>query len=261
MIGHRTRYSMAQMLEQQPSANVVTLLAKHGGYISIQRGSEMHDILNAVRALNDHQVMAVLAEAVATSGDLRHRVSPKTRFDERLHDLVQCLTLDGYQVVQKRLVQTDPSIADAAPIDDDLVDALRTCGVPSRAAILQKIEDSAQAFRTNPPDYNASLVNARVALETLAGDVAQAVAVAANATALPFDPTKWGSMVNYLRSSGRISLEEEKGLVGVYALLSAGAHRPMITGISEAQMTRLGRSFALNMCWFLLQNHLGRILG
>jgi len=27
-------------------------------------------------------------------------------------------------------------------------------------------------------------------------------------------------------------------------------------GIPEDQMTRLGRSFALNMCWFLLKNHL-----
>lgn len=173
-----------------------------------------------------------------------------------MHDLTQCLALDGYQVDSKRLLQTDPSITDAAPIDDDLVDALRGCQAPNRAAIIQKIEDSAQAFRTNPPDYNASLVNARIALETLAGDVA--LDVAANATPLPFDRTKWGSIISFLRMSGRITLEEEKGLVGVYALLSAGAHRPMITGISEAQMTRLGRSFALNMCWFLLQNHLGR---
>jgi len=26
----------------------------------------------------------------------------------------------------------------------------------------------------------------------------------------------------------------------------------------EAQMTRLGRSFALNMCWFLSEDHLAR---
>lgn len=77
MIGHRTRYSLAQLLEQQPTANLVTLIAKHGGHPTIRPGSEMFDILNAVRGLQDHQVMGVLAELVATAGDLRHRVSPK----------------------------------------------------------------------------------------------------------------------------------------------------------------------------------------
>jgi hypothetical protein len=48
--------------------------------------------------------------------------------------------------------------------------------------------------------------------------------------------------------------EEEKGLAGVFGFLSPGAHRPV--GIPEGQMTLLGRSFALNMCWFLLKNHL-----
>ena len=57
-------------------------------------------------------------------------------------------------------------------------------------------------------------------------------------------------------TSGEITVEEEKGLAGVFGFLSPGAHRPV--GIPEDQMTRLGRSFALNMCWFLLKNHLAR---
>jgi len=258
MFGQRTRYSLAQLLEQQALPIVTTLIAKHGGRISVGHGSEMYDIANAVRGMPDHLVMAVFAEVVATAGDLRHRVTPKYRFDERMHDLVQCLALDGYEVVDKRLRQTDPTIGDAAPIDDELIEALKASGAPHSAEVVQKIDDSAQAFRASPPDYNAALVNARVALETLAGDIADDVARAAKASPLPFDPSKWGSMIQYLRASGAISLEEERGLVGVYALLSAGAHRPVAIGISEAQMTRLGRSFALNMCWFLLQNHLAR---
>lgn len=42
--------------------------------------------------------------------------------------------------------------------------------------IVAKIADSAQAFRATPPDCNAALVNARVALETLAADVAADIA-------------------------------------------------------------------------------------
>ena len=130
---------------------------------------------------------------------------------------------------------------------------MQTCAAPRKADIVQKINDSAQAFRASPPDYNASLVNARVARETLASPIALDVASPGQP---PFDPTKWGgvSVLGYLRKSGEITVEEEQGLAGVLRFLSPGAHRPV--AIPEVQMARLGRSFALNMCWFLLQNHL-----
>ncbi|AIB19030.1 Hypothetical protein BSSP2_II0336 [Brucella suis bv. 2] len=216
----------------------------------------MYGLLNTLRDLDARTLMLALAEVVATTGDLRARVNPKYRFDERLHDLTQCLLLDGYIIKSKMLVQTDPSIIDAAPLEDDLIDALQKSGAPRAQEIIAKINDSAGAFRSTPPDYNASLVNARVALETLAGDVA-----AHNASQQPtpptYNPSKWGEVLVFLRSSGEITVEEEKGLAGVFGFLSPGAHRPM--GIPEDQMTRLGRSFALNMCWFLLKNHLLRI--
>ena len=255
MIGHRTRHSMAQLLEQQEAPLVAVLLGKHGARVSLGHGLILYDILNTVRSLDDQSALQILAEVVATAGDLRSRINPKYRFDERMHDLTQCLALDGYAVESKRLVQTDPSIADAPPIDDDLIAALQNCGAPRKADIIQKIGDSAQAFRGSPPDYNAALVNARVALETLASDVAVDVATP---SAPPFDPNKWGEVLRSLRESGEITVEEEHGLAGVFRFLSPGAHRPV--GIPEVQMARLGRSFALNMCWFLLQNHLTRRL-
>lgn len=227
----------------------MTLISKHGGSTALNHGTFMHDLVNAVRELDDHHVMGVLAEVVATASDLRFRVNPKHRFEARMHDLIQCLALDGYQVDDKHLRQTDPSIA------DDLIEALKTYGAPRSTEIIRKINDSAQAFRETPPDYNASLVNARVALETLAVDVAIDVTCGGP---LSFNPAKWGEVLQYLRVSGEISVEEEKGLAGVFQLLSPGAHRPVAIGIPQAQMTRLGRSFALNMCWFLLQNRLAR---
>ncbi|WP_207238100.1 MULTISPECIES: hypothetical protein [unclassified Pseudomonas] len=63
-------------------------------------------------------------------------------------------------------------------------------------------------------------------------------------------------MIAFLSSSGEITMEEEKGLAGVFGFLSPGAHRPI--GIPQSQMTRLGRSLALNLCWFLLHNRLAR---
>ncbi|WP_206093550.1 hypothetical protein [Pandoraea sp. ISTKB] len=91
-----------------------------------------------------------------------------------------------------------------------------------------------------------------MALETLAKDVALDVAYQQSLTQ-SYNPAKWGEVISFLRSSGEITPEEEKGLTGVFGFLSPGAHRPI--GIPEDQMTRLGRSFALNMCWFLLKNH------
>jgi hypothetical protein len=152
-------------------------------------------------------------------------------------------------------VQIDPSIADAEPLEDELVVALQSSGAPHATEIVAKIGDSALAFRATPPDYNAALVNARVALETLAADVA--ADVASGITPAPnYNPAKWGEVLGFLRSSGEITVEEEHGLAGVFRFLSPGAHRPV--GIPEDQMTRLGRSFALNMCWFLLKNHLAK---
>lgn len=257
MIGSRTRHSFAQFLElQEPTVSIV-LLSKYGvQLLSLSPGQLLFGLLDTLRSLDDRILMLVLAEVVATSGDLRARVNPKYRFDERMHDLTQCLLLDGYLIQGKKLIQTDPSIDDAAPLEDDLLEALRNSGAPRAQDIITKINDSAESFRTTPPDYNASLVNARVALETLAGDVAADIA-SRQVGPITYNPSKWGEVLAFLRSNGEITVEEERGLAGVFGFLSPGAHRPV--GIPEDQMTRLGRSFALNMCWFLLKNHLAGV--
>lgn len=256
MIGSRARHSLAQFLELQEPVVSIVMFSKYGvQHLSLSSGQLLYGLMNIVRGLDDRTLMLVLAEVVATQGDLRSRMNPKYRFDERLHDLTQCLLLDGYAVQKAKLVQVDPSIEDAAPLEDDLIIALQHSGAPRAAEIVAKIADSAQAFRATPPDYNAALVNARVALETLAADVA--ADVASGITPAPtYNPAKWGEVLTFLRSSGEITLEEEQGLAGVFRFLSPGAHRPV--GIPEDQMTRLGRSFALNMCWFLLKNHLAK---
>ncbi len=256
MIGSRTRYSFAQFLELQEPMVSLVLLGKYGvQHLSLSPGQLLYGLLNTLRGLDDRTIMLALSEVVATPGDLRARVNPKYRFDERMHDLAQCLLLDGYIIQDKKLVQTDPSIADAAPLEDDLVAALQASGAPRAEEIIAKINDSAGAFQATPPDYNASLVNARIALETLASDVAADVASRVQGSAT-YNPSKWGQVISFLRSTGEITLEEERGLAGVFGFLSPGAHRPV--GIPEDQMTRLGRSFALNMCWFLLKNNLAR---
>lgn len=227
MIGTRTRYSLAQFMELQEPMLAVVLLSKYGvQHLSLSPGQLLYELLNTLRGLEERPLMRVLAEVVATKGDLRARVNRKYRFDERMHDLTQCLLLDGYIVEDTKLVQVDPSIADAAPQEDDLIVALQNSGAPRAQEIIAKIGDSAQAFRATPPDYNAALVNARVALETLAVDVAVDVASRAQVPA-NYNPSKWGEVLAFLRTSGEVTPEEEKGLAGVFGFLSPGAHRPV----------------------------------
>ncbi len=104
-----------------------------------------------------------------------------------------------------------------------------------------------------PPDYNACLTHARVALQTLATSIAKKRQAAYGKT---FDETKWGEVISYLRTSGLITDPEEKGLAGVFGFVSPGAHVPI--GLTEEEMVRLGRSLVLGMCYFLVKRHRGQ---
>ena len=254
MISQRTRLSLVQLLAEQDQGAVATLLAKYGADMPYRGSFFAEGLRQAVQEMPGEQALSLAAEGVATRSALRHPITPKIRFDERFADFERCLLLDGYAVVDRALRRTDPSLAGAPPVEDDLIAALLASTAPSRAQIVQKVQDSAQAFCNAPPDHNAALTNARVALETLARDVA--ADLVAPGEAVPYDPAKWGSVLTFLKLRGEISQEEEKGLAGVYTFVSPGAHRSV--GVSEDQMTRLGRTLALNMCWFLLHNHLAR---
>ena len=247
----RTLASLAQLLALFPSQTSVVLLSKHGLRISIETGSELFDINNALR--DQAQLagcLAVLDEVVRTNGDLSNQIKPRYRFTERYDDLKRCLLLDGFLVRERELVPVDPSISDSAPIEDDLVAGIKVTDLDPHGEIVGKLNASAESFRRNPPDYNACLTNSRVALEAIAREIARR-----NSHADPsaYDATKWGSIVAHLRKQEFFSVEEERGLVGVYAFLSPGAHRPI--GLTEEEACRLGRSMALSMCWYLVRRY------
>ncbi len=250
MIGFRTQYSLAQFLELHELDFVVVLLGKHQLHSSISNNHILTEVLRSIRNAANDKVLSLLEEVARTSGDLRSRVNPKYRYDERLSDLCRCLQLDGYIIEDKKLRQTDPSISDAPPLEDDLIEALKASGLSGANTIAQKINDSSESFRSSPPNYNACLNDIRIALEALACEIA----IMCKASASPlFDKTKWGSIVSFLRQVEFITSEEEKGLAGVYGFVSPGSHRPL--GIPEEQMARLGRSLALGMCWFLIKSY------
>ncbi|WP_322011247.1 hypothetical protein [Paraburkholderia sp. J12] len=114
------------------------------------------------------------------------------------------------------------------------------------------INESTVMFRATPPNYNASLNDARIALETLAVDLAESLTALNDPS---YNAAKWGAVISCLRTAGLISLEEERGLAGVYGFVSPVSHRPV--GVSEEQRARLGRPLALGMCWFSLKRKFG----
>jgi hypothetical protein len=256
MPSSRTLASLAQLLALFPAQTAVVLLAKHGLRINVEVGRELLDIHNALRdQVESPGCLAVLDEVIRTNGDLSNQIKPRYRFKERYDDLKRCLTLDGYRVEERELTPLDPSITDTPPVEDDLVGGIKTTDLDPTDAIVGKLNDSAESFRRNPPDYNACLTNARVALESIAREIARHKF---HADPPEYDPAKWGSIVAHLRNQGFFSLEEERGLVGVYAFLSTGTHRPV--GLTEDEACRLGRSLALSMCWYLVKRYqsLGR---
>lgn len=250
MISKRTRYSLAQFLELHDASLAITLLSKYDVHVSISSGQELYGLLNCIRDEKDERLLNVLDEIARTSGSLRAKVNPKYVYDERFGDLARCLQLDGYLISNKQLVQIDPSIGDGEPIEDDLMRELEASGLSRSDEIVCKINKSSDLFRATPPNFNACLNDMRVGLETLANSIAEA---RVNSTTPPYDSSKWGAVIAFLKTIDFITVEEERGLVGVYGFISPGSHRPL--GISEEQMARLGRSLGLGMCWFLVKSH------
>src|SRR5687768_14567309 len=91
----RSRLSLAQLLTLQPEDVLDVLLKKH----ELFTGWPPSESLPRVCVAGSQEKIAALIDEVArTKGDLRARVNPRHRFDQRLADLVKCLQLDGYSL-------------------------------------------------------------------------------------------------------------------------------------------------------------------
>src|SRR5262249_42199472 len=258
MIGKRSIRSLAQFLELQNADVLRFLLDKHHLQTSElldaieYRSGVLNALVTSLESGSEAKIVSLLNEIARTRWDLRYRVSPEYRYDERIADLEACLQLDGY-ILANTLTPIDPSVIGAPPLEDDLTRELLSSGLPSATDVTRKLSDSVDAFRASTPNYNASLNDARVALQALATDIANVRLATNHGT---FDPTKWGSVIAYLRDTGFVTLEEEKGLVGVFGFVSPGSHRPI--GFSELEFARLGRSLVTGMCWFLVKRFVSK---
>ena len=245
MISERSKLSLCQFLDLQPKPSLGVLLRKHG------IDAEIHDLDSfavIIQFAPLDQLRSLSSEVIRTRGDLRNQVTPRYRYDERWDDLVLCLLLDGYRVGDSELVAVDPTVEGAEPLSDDLTVSLSESGLPQADGVIRMLDNSTVAFRGVPPDVNACLTEARVALQTIATSIANARQRSHPGT---YDESKWGQVLAYLRTSGLITAEEEKGLSGVFGFVSPGAHEPC--GPDDIEMARLGRSLVIGMIYFLVK--------
>jgi hypothetical protein len=202
------------------------------------------------------QIESLVDEVIRTNAFLADQVcgwpyDHCDAYNQRWNDLTLCLELDGYRVEDNRLIPIDPAIHGvAADVEDDLSRELSNAQIAEGQLIMQTISDAIEAFRRVPADHNGCLTNARVALQTLAKAIALKRRTTHPGT---FNENSWGQVIMYLRTSGFITPKEEEGLTGTYSFISPGAHHPVAQ--DEQEMARLGLSFALSMCYFLVKLH------
>ncbi len=257
-LSRRSKLSLCQFLDLFVQDEVSRLFEKHGLCDFDLEWCKSDGIEKAIRNASNERIRSILDEVLMTRQTLRYEVSPKYRFDERWTDLLLCLELDGYRRGLDEdereidsFVPNEPTIDGVQAVEDDLTLAICRSGLPEADEIMKVIEKSADAFRGE--DYNACLNNSRVALQSLARSIAQQRQENQPGN---FDPSKWGEVVAYLRTSGFISKQQEAGLTGVFRFVSPGSHTPVVGG-SEQEFARLGRSLALGFCYFLIKQFNG----
>lgn len=248
IITKRTKLSLCQFLVLFGQDVLSILLEKHE--ISIWGFSQI-EIRDAFYEANLNSLETLIDEVVRTNGDLRNRVNPRYRFDERWKDLVKCLLLDGFKVENNEIIRIEPLIESCDPIEDDLSNELTKSILHPIDDIARHIKLSADSFRLSSPDYNACLSHSRIALETLVRSIAKQEGLV-----IDEGSKAWGSSLSHIKAKGIITNKEETAIASTYTFISDGAHVPI--GFTQEEFARFGRNLAMSVCYFVIKTFNGR---
>lgn len=240
----RTKCSVAQLMGLLDTEFVQILFEKHGIYC--ERFNSQIEISNALFLADNRQIESLMEEIVSTSGALRNKISPKYIFEERWKDLTKCLLLDGYQIAEKTIIKTEPSIEGIVPMEDDLSKELKKSNLSQYDEIQTKVDSSANAFRKATPNLNDCLNDSRIALGTLVRKIAEHYGFI-----VENDSKAWGSSLHFLREHSFINKKDEYTLSSVYTFISDGSHKPL--GFTEEEYTRFGRNLATSMTYYMVK--------
>lgn len=233
----RTKISLSQLLDIFEDKEINILFEKYSLPHNIHNITEIKDIL--IR----QNIIPVVQEVVSTQRELRSRISPKYKFDDRWNDFEKCLLLDGYKInAENIIISIEPSVEGIVAMEDELVNEITQSTLSDKEGIIQLIKESEDAFKNAIPDYNGCLSKSRITFETIIRNKVE-------------DDTgtnvSWGRSLNILRGNGFITENEEKTLSSIYTLVSDGSHKPM--GFTDEEYARYGRNLIMTTCYYIIK--------
>lgn len=245
--------SAAQVLGSLSNESAALLIYKHLALRPDDMPTQgVFGNIKVIEASDPQAVMELVRELMCEQWAIRASATRATAFDGHWRELQRWLLHDGWILEGQALVRLAPAAEEATGVRDALIEQLGSSGLDPEGDICRCIEEAAQAFIREPPDFNASTTNVRIALETVARSAARFRS--ANGGGV-YQNDSWGSALTFLRQADVLDLEEEQVLARVYTFISSGAHVP--TGITEEEWARLARTFGLGAAYFILKKHLG----
>jgi hypothetical protein len=246
MFSRQTVSALAQVLNALYPETVAGLVYKHLG---IDRNHFKHGLRGTIELLEygeGNELAALVREIVENRVPVGADAPTEYVFDERHTDLERWLLHDGWAVEDGALVRIGAAIEDVIEVRDAVLEELERTGIDADKEVAGLIEQSARALHGDPPDFNASGTNARIALETVVRRLADRQA-RVRGEQPPRD--RWGDALRYLRMTGFLTQDEEETLAALYTFVSGAAHTPL----SDEEWARVARAFMLSSCYYLLK--------
>ena len=245
-ISKRSKISLAQLLGVLDCQTIHVLFDKYD-FDSYQANS-LIGINDEIKSGSEMQLSELIGEVIRTSTTLRNGASPKYKYDDQLDEFKKSLLLDGYEIKEKTIKSLDPNFIGKEPVEDELVNEIDKSDLDQKDEIISCLTASASDFVKAEPDYNGSLTNIRICLETIVRKVAFTKGFSTTRSG-----NTWGPSLSYLKTNGFFTEKEEKTLASIYTFVSDGAHVPI--GFSEEEFVRLGRNICASMCYFVIKKH------
>ena len=245
-VSRRTKFSLAQLLSVVVRPTVYVVFDKFG--FNPQAVSSAVGISNEITSADAQTLSDLIIEVIQTNRTLRNDTSPKYKFDDQFSILEKSLLLDGYLIEDKSIKALDPNFIGVEPVEDALINELDSSFIQNKAGIIRSVKASADDFVKAQPDYNGSLTNIRIALETLVREIALEKGFTTARTG-----NTWGPSLGYLKTNAFIDQKDENALASVFTFISNGSHIPL--GFTEAEFVRLGRNMCTSMCYFVIKKY------
>ena len=245
-ITKRSKISLAQLLGVMDRQSVYVLLDKYD-FDSYQANSVI-GISDEMKSASEEQLSNLIEEIIRTGSTLRNGVSPKYKYDDQFNEFRKSLLLDGYAIDDNSIKSLDPNFEGKEPIEDELLNEITKSGLDENDEVKSCLLASASDFIKSPPDFNGSLTNIRICLETIVRKIAFKKKFITDRTG-----NTWGPSLGYLKNIGFLTEKEEKTLASVFTFVSDGAHVPI--GFSEEEFVRLGRNICASMCYFVIKKY------